>query len=372
VSGTPIFLACPDGEPSSPSTWSGTPFRLFSELKDRGRLAGALDTTVLPWRIHRFCMWIARHVFGSALAYAYSPVTRFFRALRLHRKLGSAPLNVLHTGTLGMPLVWRRGNQKHYLFCDTTWHLAAVHSPELKQLGPILRRLAEWLDRRSYAQMTHILTIGRHVRDDLIAHYGLSPDRVTAVGTGRGRLELYRGPKHYDNGQMLFVAKLRAEEKGVGLVAAAFAIAVQRDPKLKLTLIGREEYARYAADIPNVTARAFVSDQELQEAFNDASLFVMPARYEPWGLVYLEALACRTPIVALDRNAGPEFCDNGRSGFLLDREDPEALAALMCEAFANPAELAKKGEHGQRTVMEHYRWDRTMDQIIHAMDRLGT
>ena len=365
----PIFLACPDGEPTSASTWSGTPLRLLTEIQQRGRLAGSLDTSALPLRITRFCWWIAKHVFGSDLAYAYSPVTRLFRALRLRRKLGRAPLNVLHTGTLGMPLVFRRREQNHYLFCDTTWHLAALHSPDLAQLGPLLRRFAEWMDRRSYRQIAHIFTIGRHVRDDLIAHYRISPDRVTAVGTGRGGIEAYAGPKHYDNGRILFVAKLRAEEKGVGLVAAAFAIAVRRNPGLKLTLIGRDEYARHAAEMPNVTAKAFVSGEELQRAFEEASLFVMPARYEPWGLVYLEALACRTPIVALNRNAGPEFCDNGRSGFLLECEDPEALAALMLKAFADPADLAKKGEHGQRVVREHYRWDRTMDQIIHAMDR---
>ncbi|HZP12817.1 MAG TPA: glycosyltransferase family 4 protein [Nevskiaceae bacterium] len=367
----PIFLACPDGEPTSASTWSGTPLRLLTEIQKRGRLAGSLDTSALPPRIARFCWWIAKHVFGGDLAYAYSPVTRFFRALRLHRKLGRAPLNVLHTGTLGMPLVWRRRDQEHFLFCDTTWHLAAVHSPDLKQLGPVLRRLAEWMDRRSYSQMAHIFTIGRHVRDDLISHYGVSPDRVTAVGTGRGSIEAYAGAKRYDNGEMLFVAKLRAQEKGVALVAAAFAMAVRRNRNLKLTLIGRDEYAHFAAEIPNVAAKAFVSAEELQKAFEKASLFVMPARYEPWGLVYLEALACRTPIVALDRNAGPEFCDNGRSGFLLEREDPEALAALMVEAFADPADLAKKGEHGQRLVREAYRWDRTTDQIIHAMDRVG-
>jgi glycosyltransferase involved in cell wall biosynthesis len=267
-----------------------------------------------------------------------------------------------------MPLVWRRRNQKHYLFCDTTWHLAALHSPDLKQLGPVLRRLAEGMDRRSYAQMAHIFTIGRHVRDDLIAHYGVPPDRVTAVGTGRGRLEAYDGPKRYDNGRMLFVAKLRAEEKGVALVIAAFAIAVRRNPNLKLTLIGRDDFLPHAAESPNVTAKAYVSDEELQQAFNEASLFVMPARYEPWGLVYLEALACRTPVVALARNAGPEFCDNGMSGFLLDREDPEALAALMLEAFADPDRLARMGAHGQRMVRERYRWDRMMDQIIEGMD----
>lgn len=228
--------------------------------------------------------------------------------------------------------------------------------------------MAEWLDRRTYRQMTHIFAIGQHVRDDLIGHYGIDPNRVTAVGTGRGSIEPYRGPKSYGDGPILFVAKLRAEEKGVDLLAQAFSLALARNPALKLLLIGREDFQRYTR-IPNVTAKAFVSQAELQQAFEQAALFAMPARYEPWGLVYLEALACRTPILAMARNAGPEFCDGGRCGFLLDQEDPQALANLLLAAFDNPARLEAMGQHGQRMALERYRWDVTMDRIIHAMER---
>jgi len=364
-----VFLSCPDGDPTSPATWSGTPLRLLKELERRGLLAGSLDATRLPPRIDRLCRWIARKCFGDDdLAYAYNPVTRFFRALRLQRKIGFRPLRVLHTGTLGMPLLFRLPGQRHYLFCDTTWHLAALHSTNLHVLGSRLRRMAEWLDRRSYRQMTHVFAIGQHVRDDLIAHYGMPADRVTAVGTGRGRLEPFSGAKPYDSGQILFVAKLRAEEKGISLLAQAFAIAVRRNPSLKLLLIGRQDFKQYER-IQNVTARAFVSDAELQQAFENAALFAMPARYEPWGLVYLEALACRTPILAMARNAGPEFCDNGRCGFLLEREDPQALADLLLSALADPVRLQEMGRHGQAMVLERYRWDSTMDRMIRAMDR---
>jgi glycosyltransferase involved in cell wall biosynthesis len=363
-----IFLSCPDGDPTSPATWSGTPYRLRAELERRGLLAGSLDATALPPRLHRFCRWVATRIFGAESAYAYSPVTRLFRAWRLHRLLAGRPLRVLHTGTLGMPLLWRPRRQRHYLFCDTTWHLASLHSPDLTVLGPVLRRMAEWMDRRSYRQMTHIFAIGRHVRDDLISHYGVSPDRVSAVGTGRGSIAPYRGPKDYRDGQILFVAKLRAEEKGVSLLTQAFALAVARSPGLKLLLVGRDDFQQYAG-IPNVTARAFVSPAELQQAFEQSALFAMPARYEPWGLVYLEALACRTPIVAMARNAGPEFCDNGRCGFLLEREDPKALADLLLAAFADTAKLEAMGQHGQAMVLERYGWDLTMDRITHAMER---
>jgi glycosyltransferase involved in cell wall biosynthesis len=364
-----VFLNCPDGDPTSPATWSGTPFRLRAELERRGLLLDSLDATRLPPRVDRFCWWVAKRWFGTSyLAYAYNPVTRFFRALRLQRRIGLQPMRVLHTGTLGMPLLWRGRRQRHYLYCDTTWHLASLHSPDLGGLGPRLRRLAEWLDRRSYRQMTHVFAIGEHVRDDLIRHYGLPPERVTAVGTGRGRIEPYHGPKRYDNGSILFVAKLRAEEKGIGLLTDAFALAVATNPSLKLLLIGREDFKHHER-IPNVTAKAFVSEAELQQAFEQSALFAMPARYEPWGLVYLEALVCRTPIVAMDRNAGPEFCDNGRCGFLLEREDPRALADLLLTALADSSHLEEMGRHGQRRVLERYGWDLTMERIIRAMDR---
>jgi glycosyltransferase involved in cell wall biosynthesis len=72
--------------------------------------------------------------------------------------------------------------------------------------------------------------------------------------------------------------------------------------------------------------RPFIPLPELQELFNRSSLFVLPALNEPWGMVYLEAMACRTPVLGLKRGSLPELTRDGKLGFLLDRPDATMLA----------------------------------------------
>ena len=56
----------------------------------------------------------------------------------------------------------------------------------------------EQAERESLHGLSHVFTFGAYVRDNLIAHYGLPPERVTAVGSGMGAIEPYDGPKSYD------------------------------------------------------------------------------------------------------------------------------------------------------------------------------
>ena len=75
-----------------------------------------------------------------------------------------------------------------------------------------------------------------------------------------------------------------------------------------------------------------------------ADVFAMPSLEEPFGLVYLEAMAMRLPVVALDSGGTPEVVEHGRSGLLSAPGDIDALAANIVELLsdAGPA-----GPHGR-------------------------
>jgi glycosyltransferase involved in cell wall biosynthesis len=111
----------------------------------------------------------------------------------------------------------------------------------------------------------------------------------------------------------------------------------------------------------------FVSVEELQELFNTHSLFLMPALNEPWGLVYLEAMACKMPIMGLTRNSFPELSGHGKYGFAIDEADPAMLAHALVEAFRNPERLKEMGEQGQRFCLSTFSWNKTVDRILEVV-----
>ena len=73
----------------------------------------------------------------------------------------------------------------------------------------------------------------------------------------------------------------------------------------------------------------FLSEEDLIAAFTAADVFVLPSEWEAFGIVLLEAMACRTPCICSDLGGPPEVVVDGETGFLVAPEDPPALAEAL-------------------------------------------
>lgn len=201
------------------------------------------------------------------------------------------------------------------------------------------------------------------MKKNLISHYGIPEEKITTVGTGLGVIQPFFGVKDYHQKKILFTAKGRFKDKGGDLMIAAFEHALKIDPEIQLTIVGCEDGLRFKP-MKNLTTLGFISLPELQELFNSHSLFVMPARNEPWGLVYIEAMLCKMPILGLNRNSFPELCGYGKYGFGIDEADPELVGAEMAEAVSRPENLEAIGLAAQKHTLEYFTWDNTIERIL--------
>jgi glycosyltransferase involved in cell wall biosynthesis len=269
---------------------------------------------------------------------------------------------------LDLPLPRLRSSVRHYLFCDSTWDLWRRASSAAATYSDKFMADTERLEQRSYDQMSHIFSISEYVRRNLTDHYKVPSERVTVVGTGRGSLSPYTGSKDYANGVILFVAKIRFEEKGGALLVEAFKRALRQNPRLRLVIVGDERYRASLGNIPNIEIHGFVPLDQLQDLFNRACLYAMPAPNEPWGLVYLEALACKTPVLGLNRNALPEITQQGRFGFCVNDATPDAVAEALLKACSDPEGLARMGAEGQEYCLRQFTWEGTVKRILDVID----
>lgn len=105
--------------------------------------------------------------------------------------------------------------------------------------------------------------------------------------------------------------------KGGRELLEAFALIRRRHPETALTIVspGRE-YAGGAASQPGVDWRGLVSRAELDALYRSADVFVMPSFSDTFGMVYLEAMSRRLPIIALDRPYTRDIVVDGQSGLL--------------------------------------------------------
>ena len=389
----PKVAACGYESPLNPGFGSRAPLNLCDELRRRGRLGRVVS--VLPPPADRPAPPTAAPVAAAAPGpnVAAPPPSLRRRLVALSKPLGFPlryPLHWLRAARTGrrvraaaaagetdflhfygehyLPLRRKPPGTRHYLFLDSAFE-------ERVERGHLPASFFRYLNRRmrrGYHQMDHLFPLSRYTRDLLIDHYGVPADRVTAIGSGRGVIQPYHGPKDYANKTVLYAVKAPFADKGGPLLLEAFKLARAQEPELKLWLVGAGNTLGEAdRQTPGVTAFGFLPLGQLQDLFNRAALFAMPAPNEPWGLVFLEALSCRTPILALNRRAVPELSGGGKYGFPVDEATPQAVARAILQAVRDPDGLRRMGEEGQRFCLANYSWELAVDRVLEQVDRVA-
>jgi glycosyltransferase involved in cell wall biosynthesis len=365
-----VAITCVFGNPRDLRSWSGAPANLANALE-------RLGVSVEGIRPHMSKLTKLGVAACDMVAGLGRPLNseHVLRGLRSRRRLAAqvaeaarclGARHVLHTGTLDLPACDQAAGVQHYLYCDHSWALARTHHYHAKRYTERALAAFEEAERESLHGLSHVFTFGAYVRDNIIAHYGLPADRVTTVGSGMGAIEPYDGPKTYDKPALLFVAKHLFQAKGGVLLLEAFELARRRRPDLTLTIVGDERSRAFVGKRLGIAFHAHLPWDALQQLFRDATLLVQPMLNDPWGQVYLEAMASRTPVMGLNRNGLPELVDGGRHGFLVDRADPLALAEAILNAVSDPQRLERMASTAQRHVLKNYSWGRVAERIAYS------
>jgi glycosyltransferase involved in cell wall biosynthesis len=355
------------GHPSDPKTWSGAPRNLGRALGDFGIAVEGINPRIS--RAKRVVLAARYLTAGYGRLHSTEQLLRAGPARRRHARqiadyAARADIgHVLHTGTLDLPALDLPRDTKHYLYCDHTWLLSLRYRPDAGAFTAKAVADFERLEKESFAGLEAIFTFGTFVRDHIVQHYGVPPERVIAVGSGMGSIEPFRGSKDFSRPRLLFVAKHLFEAKGGLLLLDAFHIALRHRPDLVLTIVGDERSRAFVPAHPNIVFHEHLPWPELQRLYHQATLLAQPMLNDPWGQVYLEALVSRTPVLGLDRNGLPEITGAGRHGFLVKAAKPQSVADAIVDAIGDPDRLASMADDGQRHVLTNYTWDRVAERI---------
>lgn len=358
------------GDPRAPGTWSGAPANVAAALERQGVVVQSIHP-----RIGGLAR--ARVALVELLTGRGRPLSseQILRSLAVRRLLSTqveeqagllGTRQVLHFGTFDLFGAARARDVRHFLYCDHTWALSRRHHIHADRYTARALRAFDEAERESLTGVAHVFTFGTYVRDNLITHYGMPPNQVTAVGSGMGAIEPYAGAKDFGRPRLLFVAKHLFQAKGGTLLLEAFELARRAREDLQLAIVGDERSRRFVPPTRGVTFHAHLPWAELQQLYRASTLLVQPMLNDPWGQVYLEAMLSRTPVMGLARNGLPELVDGGRHGFLVDRAEPEALAQAIVCALSDPARLERMAALGQHYVLSTHSWDRVAERMLYS------
>jgi glycosyltransferase involved in cell wall biosynthesis len=104
------------------------------------------------------------------------------------------------------------------------------------------------------------------------------------------------------------------------------------------------------------------SDSELARLYNLTSIFVVPSRYEGWGLPGSEAMACGAALVSTDNGGVRAYAEHDRTALLTPAGDPEALAAAV-RSLLRDNELRTRLASAGFEHIQQFTWDRASDDL---------
>jgi starch synthase len=120
-----------------------------------------------------------------------------------------------------------------------------------------------------------------------------------------------------------------------------------------------------------------VSKDEAIQLYSHCAVFCCPSVYEPFGIINLEAMACRAPVVASATGGILEVVVEGETGHLIPFEADEVstfpkdaekfsrdLAARLTDLLNDPEKARRMGEAGRRRVEETFSWEEIAKQTI--------
>lgn len=363
-----------DEAPFNPLTWSGSSKFFFEALRDRGVLVDALSANPGAFT-RRIAQAISFSPNITQWRIKYHLNTFLFRQMSKKVIERLIPTRESFDAILQVGAWYNLLDNKHLqdkFFCSYhDGNLATqLKRPDVSydlNAGYIKRALD--FEKRLYQGLDLTFTMSEWLRTSFIEDFGCDPDKVVTVGAG---VNFKCVPdienKDYSKHNILFIG-VDFERKGGKVVIDAFKQVKQEIPDASLTIIGPnlENTSERVMSLGRIRKNSPDGEKRLHDAYIDASIFVMPSFYEPFGIVFAEAMAYKLPCICANVCAMPEIVDNGKTGFVIPSGDNKTLAHRIIELFRNENKLKMFGEAGYRKYLENYTWEKVASKIVYSI-----
>ncbi len=225
-----------------------------------------------------------------------------------------------------------------------------------KSMRDVIKLLLAWV---SYFYADQIIGISRGLSEEIERILGVPPEKIKTIHNPAfnhniKKLKSNQPDKLRKDLQYILAVGRLTPDKDFSTLLRAFARVRDNRPDMQLVILGEgdergclEREARNLGITEAVRMPGFVDNPF--GYMSGADVFVLSSRWEGFGNVLVEAMACGTPVVSTDCPSGPgEILQDGRFGHLVPVEDDEALAQAIADTLDDPPvssdQLRKRAE----------------------------
>jgi starch synthase len=311
-------------------------------------------------------------------------------------------IDIVHTHTWYVSMAGYLAKKLYGMpFVLTTHSLEPLRAWKAEQLGSGYA-MSSWMERTAILDADAIIAVSNGTKSDILRAYpDVDPDRVQVIYNGIDLTEYQKTSETKaltDCGvdpavpYVLFVGRITRQKGVTHLVDAISYLPADTQvvlcagapdtPEIAAEL--RENVERARQNHPRVVwIEKMVKIEEKVQFYSNARVFCCPSVYEPFGIINLEAMACRAPVVASATGGIKEVVVDGETGYLVpfDQDpvtsfprDPERfakdLAARINQLLQDPEKCRRFGDAGRKRVEETFSWSAIAHQTIDLYQRM--
>ncbi|MFZ2324244.1 MAG: glycosyltransferase [Ignavibacteriaceae bacterium] len=173
--------------------------------------------------------------------------------------------------------------------------------------------------------------------------------------------------------------KTLEENYGIEYLIRGFKILEDEIPnqQLKLLLVGKgtqENYLKSLVSKLNIKSKiefaGYINPDLVPQYHNMIDISVFPSIEESFGVAVLEASACCKPVIVSRVGGMPEVVDENETGFIVEKQNPEAIAKALKKLVDNSVLRSEMGKKGRNKVINEFNWNDSVKKMLSIYNEL--
>ena len=215
--------------------------------------------------------------------------------------------------------------------------------------------------------VSHIITISKNSKQDIIKHYGVNKDKISIVYPFVNTHEIKRADnqsiektkkKYFINKKyLLFIGNIEPRKNLIGTLEAYEKLPAKvKDSHLLVIAGGKgwlndEIYEKINVlnqNYKHVVTTGYVPDDEIPSLISGAEIFIFIPHYEGFGIPPLEAMACGVPVISSNNSSLPEAV--GKGGYYVSADRPQETTSAVVRILGDKKLRQNLIENGYRQI----------------------
>jgi glycosyltransferase involved in cell wall biosynthesis len=350
-------------------TWSYTAARLRRALEEHAAVVDIEAQRSLAGKV----TLRAAHAPLRGVPWKYSTIERALIDRAVRRAVGRRRLDAV----LGVAEADTVTDVPTFLYQDMNAAIALSHQEDTGQeLAAVLPSRPAVLSALAAHQLGRlhrahgVFAMSQWYADLLVDRFGVDRDRVWVAPAGMNNPPARRRDPHLPpTGRLLFVGTEFERKGGDVVLEAARRLRLHGRDDVVLTVVGPDRWPLAGSPPAWVDFRGRLSPADVSAMLPTHDLFVMPSRFEPFGIAFVEALAAGLPCVARRDFAMPEIVQDGVTGALVSSDDPDELATAV-EGLLDDRDVYERVSAAIPDLVARHDWSAVASSMVRRISNV--